>query len=184
MLQQLGGTFIERFLPHPPPPARPHCSSRAGTQYRTSASAIEVSDRHHELDLLTSVTKLRPVTLFCWSIRAQFWRERVGIEPTSRLATTSAILKTVRATRPVRSHSSGKPYFTALCAHPVRRRLSQSSARSQSGHTSRLGPGRKPRDANAPRPPARRCRAPQRPAFGGDRCMHVQAKSRRRHGVT
>lgn len=31
------------------------------------------------------------------------WRERVGIEPTSRLATTSAILKTVRTTRSVRS---------------------------------------------------------------------------------
>jgi hypothetical protein len=36
------------------------------------------------------------------------WRERVGIEPTSRLATTSAILKTVRATRPVRSHDDEK----------------------------------------------------------------------------
>lgn len=32
------------------------------------------------------------------------WRERVGIEPTSRLATASAILKTVRTTRFVRSH--------------------------------------------------------------------------------
>jgi hypothetical protein len=40
----------------------------------------------------------------------EFWRERVGIEPTSRLATTSAILKTVRATRPVRSHD-GKTLF-------------------------------------------------------------------------
>jgi hypothetical protein len=34
------------------------------------------------------------------------WRERVGIEPTSRLATASTILKTVRATRPVRSHDA------------------------------------------------------------------------------
>ncbi len=46
-----------------------------------------------------------------------FWRERVGIEPTSRLATTSAILKTVRATRPVRSHSLEMRYFAAVSGH-------------------------------------------------------------------
>jgi hypothetical protein len=34
------------------------------------------------------------------------WRERVRIEHTSRLATASAVLKTVRATRPVRSHQA------------------------------------------------------------------------------
>lgn len=39
------------------------------------------------------------------------WRERVGIEPTSRLATTSAILKTVRTTRSVRSHDFETSYF-------------------------------------------------------------------------
>ena len=32
------------------------------------------------------------------------WRESVGIEPTSPLAKASAVLKTVRATRPVHSH--------------------------------------------------------------------------------
>ena len=36
--------------------------------------------------------------------RAREWRERVGIEPTSHCEATSAILKTVRATRLVRSH--------------------------------------------------------------------------------
>lgn len=38
------------------------------------------------------------------------WRERVGIEPTSRLTTASAILKTVRTTRSVRSHDLQPPY--------------------------------------------------------------------------
>ena len=42
------------------------------------------------------------------------WRERVGIEPTSRLATTSAILKTVRTTRSVRSHVGETPYFAGV----------------------------------------------------------------------
>gem|GEM_PF-5838994 len=37
------------------------------------------------------------------TIRGQAWRESVGIEPTSRLTTASAVLKTVRATRPVLS---------------------------------------------------------------------------------
>src|SRR5665213_936417 len=39
------------------------------------------------------------------------WRERVGIEPTSRLATASPVLKTGRATRPVRSHARPSPFF-------------------------------------------------------------------------
>ena len=37
---------------------------------------------------------------------AEGWRERVGIEPTSPLAKASTVLKTARATRPVRSHIS------------------------------------------------------------------------------
>jgi hypothetical protein len=39
------------------------------------------------------------------------WRERVGIEPTSRLTTASAILKTVRTTRFVRSHVTKQPVY-------------------------------------------------------------------------
>ncbi len=45
------------------------------------------------------------------------WRERVGIEPTSRLAAASAILKTVRATRPVRSHDGEKLYSASVSTH-------------------------------------------------------------------
>ena len=36
--------------------------------------------------------------------RLRIWREGVGIEPTSRREPASAVLKTVRATRPVLSH--------------------------------------------------------------------------------
>ena len=62
----------------------------------------------------------------------RFWRERVGIEPTSRLATTSAVLKTVRATRPVRSHIKESSYFTALFAYPVESRFWRSVSGSHS----------------------------------------------------
>ena len=39
------------------------------------------------------------------------WRESVGIEPTSRLAAASAVLKTVRDTSPVLSHAASRRFF-------------------------------------------------------------------------
>ena len=60
-----------------------------------------------------------PICSELFRVAHRFWRERVGIEPTSRLATASPVLKTGRATRPVRSHGCANPYISRLSAAPA-----------------------------------------------------------------
>jgi hypothetical protein len=47
------------------------------------------------------------------------WRESVGIEPTSPLAKTSAVLKTERDTSPVLSHDDVSPILQGFAARLI-----------------------------------------------------------------
>ena len=96
------------------------CCSRAAQIRRPFLPPRPLHDRHHRGHhahvspaMLKDAANLLDRVPFSELLRVRYglWRERVGIEPTSRLTTTSTILKTVRATRPVRSHEGEKPYF-------------------------------------------------------------------------